>query len=208
MSDMGFAETLADALELAGTVLPFKGTVAGLCRSLHVLVASGRDLDVSYSEPSLPFSVFVSCPPAAERYRVERLAENVLHEALHLQLTLVESIEPLVIDVPDESPVFSPWKGEWRSVRGLLHAVYVFGNLRCFWKHVAGDSPGASSFARTRIEMIDGELDAAGPLVTSQSLTATGRRLAASLLDSRDGMPPGPDAVPDRSGELPLAIDE
>ena len=184
MSDMGFPATLVSSLDLVRKVLPLQGTIAGLCRSLHLLVASGRDFDVSYSDPSLPFSVFVSCPPATERNRVERLAENIVHEALHLQLTLVECVESLVIDIPGETPVFSPWKNEWRSARGLMHAVYVFGNLRCFWKRVAADLPESSSFARTRVEMIDGELDAAKQLVTSRFLTAMGRRLARSYLVS------------------------
>ena len=184
MRETRFPATLESSLELVRTVPPLQGTVAGLCRSLHVLVASGRDFDVSYSDPSLPFSIFVSCPPATERNRVERLAENIVHEALHLQLTLVESAESLVIDVPDETPVFSPWKNEWRSVRGVMHAVYVFGNLRCFWKRVAADLPESSSFARTRVEMIDGELDAVRQLATSRFLTSMGRRLARSCLAS------------------------
>ena len=184
IGDMGFPEALVDSLDLVRTVLPLQGTVAGLCRSLHVLVASDKDFDVSYSDPSLPLSVFVSCPPAQERNRVERLAENIVHEALHLQLTLVESIESLVIDVPGETPMFSPWKNEGRNVRGLVHAVYVFGNLRCFWKRVAADVPESASFARTRIETIDSEMEAAEQLATKCSLTAMGQRLARSYLDS------------------------
>ena len=115
---------------------------------------------------------------------MERLAENIVHEALHLQLTIVESIESLVIDVPGETPVFSPWKNKWRSVRGLMHAMYVFGNLRCFWKRVAADVPEFASFARTRIETIDSEMVAAKQLVTTWSLTAMGQRLARACLDS------------------------
>ena len=185
MSDMGFPEILERSLALIRTVLPLQGTVAGLCRSLHVLAASGGNFDVSYSDPSLPFSVFVSCPPATERDRVERLAENIAHEALHLQLTLVETIESLVIDVPNEPSVFSPWRNEQRNALGLVHAVYVFGNLRHFWKCVAAELPQSSSFAQSRIEMIDSEMDAAKQLLGCRTLTATGRRLATSFLDSR-----------------------
>ena len=185
MSNMGFPRILERSLDLVRTIPPLLGTVTGLCRSLHVLAASGRDVDVSCSDPSLPFSVFVSCPPAAERNRVERLAENIVHEALHLQLSLVETIEPLVTDDPDEPPVFSPWRNEPRSVRGLVHAVYVFGNIRHFWKRVAAELPESSSFARSRIEAIDSEMDAAKQLSGSRTLTTAGRRLATSFLDSR-----------------------
>ena len=185
MSDMGFPQILERSLDLIRTVLPLQGTVAGLCRSLHVLATSGRDVDVSFSDPALPFSIFVSCPPAPERNRVERLTENIVHEALHLQLTLVETTEPLVMVVPNEPPVFSPWRNEPRNVRGLVHAVYVFGNIRHFWKCVAAELPESSSFAQSRIETIDSELDAAKQLLGSRTLTTAGRRLAMSFLDSR-----------------------
>ena len=184
LSDMDFRETFVHALNLIGMNHPLEGTVAALCRSLHVLIASGRDVDVSYSDPSLPLSVFVSCPSPVERNRVERLAENVVHEALHLQLSLVERVQPLVIDGPDEEPVFSPWKDEWRTVRGLVHAVYVFGNLRCFWKGVASNRPESAAFAQARIRTIDTEMAGAVHLVRNRSLTAAGLRLATSIPSS------------------------
>ena len=185
MSDTGFLEVLERSLDLIRAIPPLQGTVEGLCRSLHVLVASGPDFDVSYSDPSLPFSVFVSCPPATECNRVERLAENIMHEALHLQLTLVESKESLVIHKAGETPVFSPWKNECRTVRGVMHAVYVFGNLRCFWKHVAKDLSESSFFAQLRVEAIEREMEAARPLSANPYLTETGRRLVISFLASR-----------------------
>ena len=184
LSDMDFRQTLVSSLDFIGMDHTLKGTVAGLCRSLHVLIASGRDFDVSYSDPSLPLSIFVSCPLPAERNRVERLAENVVHEALHLQLSLVECIQPLVIDGPDDEPVFSPWKDEWRTVRGLVHAVYVFGNLRNFWMGVASKRPESSSFAQARIQTIDTEITRAAHLARNRSLTTAGRRLATSFLAS------------------------
>lgn len=184
LSDMEFRQTLVSALDFIGMDHQLEGTVAGLCRSLHVLVASGRDFDVSYSDPTLPLSVFVSCPLPAERNRVERLAENIVHESLHLQLSLVERVQPLVIDDPDEKPVFSPWKDEWRSVRGLVHAVYVFGNLRSFWKGITSKRPESSSFAQARIQTINAEMADAAHLASNKSLTAAGRRLATSFLSS------------------------
>ena len=184
LSDMEFRQTLVSSLDFIGMDHTLEGTVVGLCRSLHVLIASGGDCDVSYSDPSLPLSVFVSCPLPAERNRVERLAENIVHEALHLQLSLVESVQPLVIDDPDEEPVFSPWKEEWRTVRGLVHAVYVFGNLRSFWKGVASKRPESSYFAQARIQTIDTEMASAAHLERNRSLTAAGLRLATSFLSS------------------------
>ena len=184
LSDMEFRQTLARSLDFIGMDQPLAGTVAGLCRSLHVLVASSRDFDVSYSDPTLPLSVFVSCPLSTERDRVERLAENIVHEALHLQLSLVERVQPLLTDELDEERVYSPWKDEWRTIRGLVHALYVFGNLRSFWKDVASKRPESSPFAQARIQTIDAEMADATRLVESRSLTVAGRGLATSFLPS------------------------
>ena len=175
-----FSKLLLEALDLVRTVLPLYGTVAGLCRSLHLLVPPGRGFDTSYSDPSLPFSVFVSCPEESESDRVERFAENVVHEALHLQLTLVERSQPLISGTPCEQTFFSPWRSSWRDVRGVIHAVYVFSNLRHFWNHVAAQGSESSTFARLRVEVINQELDAARHLAASPFLTEMGRRLVES----------------------------
>ena len=184
MADCGFREALARALDLIRAVHPLYGTVAGLCRSLHVLLAADVDFDSSYSDPCLPFSVFVSCPLKMEPNRVERLAESIVHEALHLQLTLAENDQPLVIDAPEPQLVFSPWKNEQRTMRGLVHGVYVFGNLRHFWQRICAHRTERSSFAETRIEEIDSELAAVKDLAANPALTAIGRLLASLLLAS------------------------
>lgn len=181
VNEMGFMRVLSKSLDIIRLAPSLQGTISGLCRSVHPLLAPRNDLDVSYSDPTLPCSVFVSCPLPTERHHVERLAENLMHEALHLQLSLVELVEPLIKPARHEKPVFSPWKGEGRTVQGLVHAIYVFGNLRCFWRLAASILPDPS-FARTRIGTIDGEMAAAAYLLGGDSLTPTGRRLAASFL--------------------------
>jgi hypothetical protein len=52
---------------------------------------------IRYSSPAIPFSIFVSVPPADERNVVARLAEAIIHEAMHLQLTLIEAIVPQTV---------------------------------------------------------------------------------------------------------------
>jgi len=185
MNETRFQEVLSNAVDLIRNVPPLLGTVAGLCRSLHVLIASGIDFDSSYSDPSLPFSIFVSCPSPTALTRVERLAENIVHEALHLQLSLVEAAEPLVLENQEKMCLFSPWKNEPRTAHGILHGVYVFGNLRYFWNCVAGSTQQFSAFAEQRIEEIDHELATVVQLPTNPALSAMGQRLAKSLLHSR-----------------------
>ena len=179
-----FRDLMIRSIELIREVDPFGGTVVTLCRSVHPLIAPDADTDVSYSDPSLPFSVFVSASSPAQTDSVERLAENLVHEALHLQLSLVERILPMVVSNPggESEQVFSPWAGDGRSVRGLLHGVYVFGNLRCFWERAAKQVPAVSGFAGDRIDVIERQIINASHLRLCAELTPAGRRLADVFL--------------------------
>ncbi len=179
-----FPDLMVSSIKLIREVAPFGGTVAALCRSVHPLIAPNADTDVSYSDPNLSFSVFVSAPPLSHTHSVERLAENVVHEALHLQLSLVERILPMVVSNPggESEQVLSPWAGEGRSVQGLLHGVYVFSNIRFFWETVAEQVPAVSGFADDRIAVLDRQLVDASHLSLCAELTPAGRRLANVLL--------------------------
>jgi hypothetical protein len=53
---------LEDALRVINHVPSLMGTVTALVRSLHVIKPEDEDHDVSFSEPNVPFSIFVSCP--------------------------------------------------------------------------------------------------------------------------------------------------
>ena len=182
LTDMNFQQVLERSLGLIRRVDPIFGTVSGMCRSLHVLRASGWGFDCSYSDPFLPFSIFVSCPMSTEVHRAERLAENIVHEALHLQLSLVERIEPLIVECQGASDVYSPWKDERRPVQGVLHGVYVYGNLSYFWNCIGAQFSVYSSFAEARVEEIDNELHSLKGLANHPSLTWIGRSILTSLL--------------------------
>ena len=182
IENMGLEEVLSKSLDLMRLVPPLYGTVAGVCRSVHVLLASAERYDVSYSDPSLPFSIFVTCPTEGEPDRWERLAENILHESLHLQLSLIENIQPLVADGAKEKKVFSPWRQEERSIGGLLHAIYVFGNLHCFWRQAACRHPPLATFAKARLDSINCEVGAAVDLLEPRYLTSLGRAISKSFL--------------------------
>ena len=188
IENMRFDEVLAKSLDLMRLVAPLYGTVAGVCRSVHVLLASAEGYDVSYSDPSLPFSIFVSCPAEGEPDRWERLAENTLHEALHLQLSLIERIQPLVADGAKEQKVFSPWRQGERSIGGLLHAIYVFGNLRHFWRRVACRRPSLTAFAQARLDSINSEMKMAGELLEYRHLTSVGRAVSEPFLDTPNAL--------------------
>jgi HEXXH motif-containing protein len=94
-----------------------------LVKSIH-LINADDDYDVSFSEPDIPFTIFISVPHFRGTISVLRITEALVHEAMHLQLTLVERIVDLI--KPSASRYFSPWRGEYRSAQGVLHALYVF----------------------------------------------------------------------------------
>lgn len=98
-------------------------TLLTLVRSMHVLEAP-RGFDVSFSSPAVPFSVSVSVPEPDERDAVLRLAESIVHEAMHLQLSLIEGVCGLVTG--GDTTAYSPWKERDRPVQGVLHGIYVF----------------------------------------------------------------------------------
>ena len=115
---------LWEAIDLLRYVPTLQFTVASLVRVCHLLKPRNDDYDISYSDPQLPFSIFVSVPQRRRPDDSLRVIESIVHEAMHLQLTLIERALPLVGDV--ELVHFSPWKNERRPTRGILHALYVF----------------------------------------------------------------------------------
>lgn len=177
-----FVDTLVEALVLIEGNREIHATVKSMCRSLHPLVCDMREVDVSFSDPELPFSIFVSCPPLEAQHRIERLAENIVHEALHLQLTLVERAKPLVLANADENLVYSPWKKERRNLSGLIHGIYVFGNLREFWANIAEQTPQSVEFGKERVTAIEAEMRNLVHVVESSKLTTSGQVLLSSYL--------------------------
>ena len=86
----GVCDRLEEALEVLARLPTLGQTICYLIRSLHVISSDDNQVDVSFSDPGLPFSAFVSVPkPSAENVAL-RIGEAMLHEAMHLQLTLVE----------------------------------------------------------------------------------------------------------------------
>ncbi|MFI1097350.1 aKG-HExxH-type peptide beta-hydroxylase [Streptomyces sp. NPDC020917] len=116
-------ERIQAAADVLTCIPSMAESIGSVVKAIHP-IRSMRDHDVSHSTPGLPFSIFVSIPEKDERDALLRVAESIIHESMHLQLTLVDSIEPLAMD--DRSTGYSPWKNEDRPVTGLLHGLYVF----------------------------------------------------------------------------------
>jgi HEXXH motif-containing protein len=136
-SSMASHHVVVDAaLALLSNILPeARYTVETFALNKHILEFNDPDTDVSFSVPELPTHIFFSVPPAevAEVDRVARVAEAIFHEALHLQLAVVESVSPDAFSSVTEPQHYSPWKRELRPLGGMLHAIYVFGHIHMFW---------------------------------------------------------------------------
>ena len=181
ITDQKLEEALA-FLDLVPTVWP---TTRTLVRSLHIIDPVADDTDVSFSDPAMPFSIFVSAPPIWSDVAPLRVAEAVLHEAMHLQLTLVERVVSLV--VPGRSMYHSPWRNEPRNPEGILQALYVFAVIRSFLAAIpVRQLPSLNEYLADRLEQIDCQIQQAQGFRECDELTSDGAALVTRLLDIAD----------------------
>jgi HEXXH motif-containing protein len=169
-------DVLAGALDEVAEVPDLADTVGQLARCIHLIVPNDDAYDVNFSEPELPFSVFVSIPLRPLEQMRWRVAEAIVHEAAHLQLSLVERIVPLIAS--PQSQHYSPWRKTARSVSGVLHGLYVFGVI-AEW---ISRSSAPAAHVRQRLAEIAREAEEIHDFPEASSLTHTGAALARSIL--------------------------
>ncbi len=174
---------LEEAIRIIRHVPSLWRTVSALVRSLHMIKPTDDEHDTSFSEPHLPFSVFVSVPHQRIRNDVLRVAEAIVHEAMHLQLTLIEKIVPLVACT--QRKYFSPWREEYRTAQGMLHALYVFRVIDRLLQELLS-SPHLRreelSYARMRRIQIAAQMREVEPFRDCPDLTVHGFNLVGRLL--------------------------
>jgi len=160
--------------------------VSELVWRCHVIVAKEADYDVSFSDPEIPFTIFISVPTQNDRSSLLRVAENIVHETMHLQLSLFERCCPL-IDTASAWTLYSPWKHEPRPAQGILHGLYVFHVLHWLWQRTAESMQNDSdhSFALRRICDIEREISAVRAIEDSAALTPAGKLFLQRLFDSQ-----------------------
>lgn len=125
-------QCLQESLDILSAIPTVYETISYLVACLHILQPEDDDFDISYSLPNIPFSIFVSVPSKRVKNDALRVAEAILHEAMHLQLTLIEQLVPMIIET--DKSYFSPWKNEYRNPRGVLHAIHVFCVIKNFFE--------------------------------------------------------------------------
>jgi len=180
-----FVSLLARADELLMCVPEVRASVQALVRSIHVIKSNGLGYDTSFSDPAIPFSIFVSIPLAGENHSVLRVAEAVTHESMHLQLTAWETSEPVVRPDCKEVTWHSPWKGEARKLQGVLHGMYVFKVVSYVYSKLIRSgalSKDDVAFALRRIDQINEELEQVKGVQKCVGFTSDGLALANIIL--------------------------
>ncbi|MBG6118407.1 hypothetical protein IWY39_002211 [Sphingobium sp. JAI105] len=178
------ADEIALVDEAIEQLLPAPGlidAVDALVRSIHKLDSEGPGYDVSHSDPELPFSIFLTLP-VGETDAALRVAEALLHETMHLQLTLMERLRPLVAD--PAATTHSPWQGKARPLQGLIHGLFVFRAIDEWLATLQTADPALDDHPyadRRRLEIAD-EIASIENFTASSALTPRGQRFARMLL--------------------------
>jgi len=185
--DGAFERRVFEALELLRCVWPESADVVASATSRVVPLDEGNT--VSFSAPAWPGVSFVNRRSAP----MLRLAEDLLHEATHERLHRVERAGPLVR--AGAPRVYSPWRREYRPLRGLLHGACTFlTGARFFERALAAAERTQAALrigesrrvwlARRLIEESDAVLQSLGSLGSADRrgwLTPEGSRIVRRL---------------------------
>ena len=178
--DIDVSQTIAEALGYFNSCYDLNCVVAQLLRNVHILKVDDHSIDLSYSDPDVPLSAFVSVPPRSAPHATLRVCESLLHECMHLQLSLVEQHVSLVTH---NHPILrSPWRAELRPPSGVLHGIYVFNAILEFFHRLEGVtlSPNDLEYLRRRQVEIEPELREARRSLGPTDLTKNGIALLAA----------------------------
>jgi len=153
-----------------------------ICRAVQFIRDPAADPDkiVSFSDNAVPGALYVSVVQRGGLIDAYDLADSLLHEYRHQKLYLLERGAPVV--EPTAQKVVSPWRQDLRPPSGLFHAIFVFVELRRFWKYVRSlDLDRLNRRAQNQVMDTDARLREAFKTLATCPLTSTGRSLAAVL---------------------------
>lgn len=177
-------DCLFQAFDTVELVPSLSNSVFTIVRSLHLIKTRNIEMDVSFSEPSIPFSIFVSVPQKRVHADYLRVAEALVHESMHLQLSLMEHVIPLVSS--SHKMFFSPWRKEFRNSLGILHAIYVFSVINSFYQKLideGGFSKSDAEFIEKRRKEISAQLRKSSEFQRDLELTSAGHTLTELLFE-------------------------
>jgi len=88
---------------------------------------------------------------------------------------------------PNSIKVVSPWREDLRPPSGLLHAIFVFVELRRFWEHVRDSGPPRlRPRALNQLFDTDSHLEQGFRTLEACPLTSAGRKLVSVLADAQE----------------------
>jgi len=159
-------------------------TVKKLVKAIQVIHVEDPEYDSSYTHPDIPFSIFVSIGADTSKLSNLRVAESIIHETMHLQLTLIENISPLIKNGSMEM-FYSPWREELRPIRGVLHGIYVFSAVKDFYEKILPymSTSNVKDFVSYRIEEIELELSQIKDFKDHFELTELGTKFVQNLFE-------------------------
>lgn len=174
---------ISDALNMLTLIPSISDFLNCIVKSVQIIRPENEETDISYSHPEIPFSIFVSVCETSSLCSTLRVAESILHEAMHLKLTLIENILPLI--KPYSGNVFfSPWRDEKRPARGVLHGLFVFRAILDYFTTIK-DVPeifAERPYIESRIAQIKTDLSHLRDFATCVDLTKDGAILTTNLL--------------------------
>jgi HEXXH motif-containing protein len=177
------ASKVISAIDILNNIQPVGAFIRQIVSSVQILEAEDKETDISYSHPDIPFSIFFSlCEPMSIISDL-RVAESILHEAMHLKLTLIENYCSLV--KPHTRQTFhSPWRDEQRPIRGVLHGMFVFKAISDLYALILTKTKNENieSFILKRRRQIADEMLSIRDFYNSPGLTKEGRQLAIKLI--------------------------
>jgi uncharacterized protein len=153
------------------------------CRSVQFVRDPLADPEkiVSFSDNTVPGALYVSVVRGDGLISPYDLADSLVHEHRHQKLYLLERLAPMA--EPTNRLVVSPWREDPRPPSGLLHAVFVFVELRRFWTYVRDNGPvRLRKRATNQIQETDENLRAAFRTLESCPLTSAGQALTQVLM--------------------------
>ena len=179
----GALTKLNDALLLVKMLPGLYEDVVSLVKCIQILKTDDDETDMSYSHPKIPFSIFVSLCNDNSVVSNLRVAESIIHEAMHLKLTLIENERPLV-KLNTGNVFFSPWRDEKRPAQGVLHGLFVFRIILAFYEAVTAffEDENPKTYLLSRRNHIKKELSQLTDFTLCPDLTEDGAILAKNLL--------------------------
>lgn len=173
----GLADRLNAVDDLLDRVPDLARIVSRTVGTIHPLAAK-PGYDVSHSQPRWRDRIFISFPERLDEIGGLRLAESVVHEAMHLHLTNEERRNAFVARATDT--LYSPWMDALRSAQGVLHGLFVFSCIGSFLLRVADHdtfSEDARRYVRGRLMEIGQEISNVDVVALERALTPHGVRL-------------------------------